>query len=267
MKIGIIGYGNLGKAFVKGLVSTGFNQNDIVINAKTKKTRDSIGNDFNDVYVTANKEELVNKSDVIILIIEPMNAKEVLNEIKAYNINQKIIISFMAGITMAEIRNELGEKQNAVKLIRVMPNIAIQEGNGVLGITYNDSDYEIIQDVLNVLRRLGYVLKLDETSLNYITVTAASGLAFAACIMDSYQAACNTLLNNNNISKEITIRIFENVVDMVKNEDCSLNDIVCRITTKGGTTEAGMNILDAKLVTENLVACMHKSFERANNII
>ena len=149
MKIGIIGYGNLGKAFVKGLVSTGFNQNDIVINAKTKKTRDSIGNDFNDVYVTANKEELVNKSDVIILIIEPMNAKEVLNEIKAYNINQKIIISFMAGITMAEIRNELGEKQNAVKLIRVMPNIAIQEGNGVLGITYNDSDYEGLRHLQN----------------------------------------------------------------------------------------------------------------------
>ena len=39
MRIGIIGYGNLGKALVRGLVLTGFSQNDIDINARTQKTR------------------------------------------------------------------------------------------------------------------------------------------------------------------------------------------------------------------------------------
>ena len=197
MRIGIIGYGNLGKALVRGLILTGFSQKDIDINARTQKTRDSVRDEFKDIYVTGNKEELVNRTDVIILVTEPKNAKEVLNEIKDYKIDAKIVVSFMAGITISEIRNMLGEKQNRVKLFRAMPNIAIQDGNGVIGVTYEEQDYDIIQDVLNVLKKLGYVLRLDEDSLNYITVTAASGLAFASCMMNSYQKASNTLINDD----------------------------------------------------------------------
>jgi len=267
MRIGIIGYGHLGKALVRGLILTGFSQNDIDINARTQKTRDCVRDEFKDIYVTDNKEELVNRTDVIILITEPKNAEEVLNEIKDYKIDAKIVVSLMAGITIAEIRNMLGEKHNTVKLVRVMPNIAIQDGNGVIGVTYEEQDYEIIQELLNVLKKLGYVLRLDENSLNYITVTAASGLAFAACMMNSYQKASNTLFNDDEKSKEITIRIFENVINMVKREDCSFDDIVRRITTKGGTTEAGMKHLNQELITENLELCMKKSYEKTNNIM
>lgn len=267
MKIGIIGYGNLGKALVRGLVSTGFSQNDIVINARSQKTRDSVQDEYKDIYVTDNKEELVNQTNVIILITEPKNAKEVLNEIKDYNIDEKIIVSFMAGITIAEIRNMLGEKHSTVKLFRVMPNIAIQDGNGVLGVAYAEEDYEIFQDVLNVLNKLGYVLKLNEDLLNYITVTAASGLAFAACLMNSYQKASNTLINDDEKSKEITIRIFENVINMIRREECSFDDIISRITTKGGTTEAGIKNLNQELITDSLKVCMKKSYEKANNIM
>ena len=46
MRIGIIGYGHLGKALVRGLVLTGFSQNDIDINARTQKTRDSVRDEF-----------------------------------------------------------------------------------------------------------------------------------------------------------------------------------------------------------------------------
>ena len=256
----------MGKAFVRGLVLTGFQQEDIVINARTGKTRDSVRERFTDIHVTGSKEELVDLADVVVIITEPINAKEVLSEIKDYSIDGKVLISFMAGITMEEIRNALGEKQNTVKLVRVMPNIAIQEGKGVLGITYEEKD-EVIQKVLDVFGRLGYMWKLDESALNAITVTAASGLAFAASLMDSYQKACNTLFNNEEMSKEITLRVFENAIGMVKKEGCSFEDMVCRITTKGGTTEAGIKHLHPEQITENLENCMKKAYEKAGNII
>ena len=173
----------------------------------------------------------------------------------------------MAGITIAEIRSMLGENHNTVKVVRAMPNIAIQDGTGVIGVTYEDQDYESIQDVLQVLEKLGYVLRLDEDSLNYITVTAASGLAFATCVMNSYQKAADSLFHDNEKSKEITIHVFENVINMVKRENCSFEDIICRIATKGGTTEAGMNHLNQELITENLTMCMKKSYEKTQNIM
>ena len=267
MKLGIIGYGNLGKAFVRGLVLADFPQNDIMINARTEKTRECVRKEFQDIHVTDSKEELVNWADVVVFIVEPFNAKEVLGEIKDYNIDGKVLISFMAGITLAEIRNALGDKQNAVKLIRVMPNIAIQDGKGVIGVTCEDTDAEGVQNILSVLKKLGYVLESDEDSLNYITVTAASGLAFAASVMDSYQKAANTLFGDDEISKEITLRVFENAIDMVKKEGCSFEDMVRRITTKGGTTEAGMKHLHPEQITEYLESCMKRSYEKTKNII
>lgn len=267
MRIGIIGYGNLGKALVKGLISSGIKQTDIDINVRIQKTRDCVHNDFNGIYVTDNKEEIVNRTDVIILVIEPTNIKMVLDELKNYNISGKIFVSFVAGITRADIMNMLGEKQNTVKLIRVMPNIAIANNNGVIGITYDDLDYDIIIHILNLFNRLGYVLRLDEDELNYITVTASSGLAFEASLMNSYQKASNMLLNDNEKSKEITIRVFENIINMVKNEECSFDDIVRRIATKGGTTEAGIKNLNNELITETLEKCMKKSYEKTKNII
>ena len=118
-----------------------------------------------------------------------------------------------------------------------------------------------------VFCKLGCVRKLDENALNAITVTAASGLAFAASLMDSYQKACNTLFHNEEISKEITLRVFENAIDMVKKDGCSFEDIVRRITTKGGTTEAGMQHLNPEQITENLEICMEKSYEKTRKII
>jgi len=42
MNFGIIGYGNLGKALVRGLQSTGIKQENIIVNARTEQTRNSV---------------------------------------------------------------------------------------------------------------------------------------------------------------------------------------------------------------------------------
>lgn len=268
MKLGIIGYGNLGKALVRGLVCTGVAETDIIINARSEKTRSVVKEDFDHVYVTEGKRELLEKADAVILVVEPKNAAEVLKELGSYDaIEEKIIISFMAGITRQEIRHMLDVQERDVKIIRVMPNIAISNGNGILGIAYDDTDYETIREVVHTLGLLGYMLKLDEDSLDCITVTAASGLAFGASLMNAYQKASNVLLQDEDQSREITIRVFENIIDMMKRENCSFEDIVGRITTKGGTTEAGMKCLKQEIITETLAECVRKSYDRAKNIM
>ena len=267
MKFGIIGYGNLGKATVKGLVGAGVPQNDILVNAKSEKTRLCVQEDFAKIYVTDSKRELLENSDAVILVVEPKNAGDVLGEFRNYDIKDKIIISFMAGITRQEIRQMLGKQGADVKVLRVMPNLAIASGNGVLGITYDEPDAAEIQDILHAFGKLGYMLRLEEDSLEFITVTAASGLAFGAGLMNSYQKACNTLFQDAAKSKEITLRVFEDVIDMIRSEDCSFEDIMKRIATKGGTTEAGMNCLKQEMITETCSECVNAAYQRAKNIL
>ena len=274
MKFGVIGYGNLGKAFVKGLLYTGFSANDIVINVRSEKTRNEIQEELEArtqaslpvFHVTGSKKELVEQTDAVVVVVEPKNAAEVLQELGTYPLKEKVILSFMAGITRNEIRQMLGEQGENATVIRVMPNIAIANGNGVLGITYDETSCETVQETICTLEKLGYLLKLEEDGLDYITVTAASGLAFVAALMNSYQKASNTLFQNEIQSKEITLHIFENMLDMMKKETSSFEDIIKRITTKGGTTEAGLNHLNQEMITETLTDCMQSSYAKCKKI-
>lgn len=265
MKLGVIGYGNLGKALVRGLVHIGIEQSDLIINVRSEKTRLLVKDEFAGVTVTENKKELVEKSDAIFLVVEPKNAPEVLAEIGGYNLSGKVLVSFMAGITKQEIKEMLGDASEC-DIIRVMPNIAIVTGTGILGIAHEEADHEDVKEVLQILNRLGYAPEMSEAQLDAITVTAASGLAFAASLLDAYQKAGAELLANEEQSREITLRVFENVIDLARKENCSFEEIIERITTKGGTTEAGLKHLNRGAITDTLTECMQKAYEKCRRI-
>ena len=267
MKVGIIGCGNLGKALVKGLLYTDVNPQDIRINVKTEQTKERVKAEFPDVCVIGEKRELVEWADAVIVVVEPKNAAEVLREVGTCDLSGKCVISFMAGITREEIKQMLGEQGEKACLVRVMPNVSIANGKGILGITYDVPVQPVLQEILRMFDKLGYVLKVEEEGLNTITVTAASGLAFAASMLNAYQNAGNTLLENEEASREITLRVFENVLDLIKKENLSFADLVARIATKGGTTEAGMNALDQKAVTDAMTQCMKASYEKCKKIV
>lgn len=265
MKLGIIGYGNLGKALVRGLVDGGISQETIIVNAKSERTRSAVREAFGQINVTESKNELVEKSDAIFLVVEPRNAPEVLAEIGGYNLSGKVLVSFMAGITLQEIKEMLGDASEC-DIIRVMPNIAIATRTGILGITHDGTDHETVKEVLQILKRLGYAPEMSEAQLDAITVTAASGLAFSASLLDAYQKAGAELLANEEQSREITLRVFENVIDLARKENCSFEEIIERITTKGGTTEAGLMHLNRGAITDTLTECMQKSYEKCRRI-
>ena len=93
MKIGLIGFGNLGKAFISGLVKSGVHYNDICVTAKTRRTMNSVNELYPQIQVFSEKEELIRRSDVIVLCIEPRNTGEVCLEIQKQCFKDKMIIS------------------------------------------------------------------------------------------------------------------------------------------------------------------------------
>lgn len=264
---GIIGYGKLGSAFTKGLVGAGISENNIYLTARSEDTKNKIRNDFPESTVCDSKEVLVSHSDIIFLIVEPANAYTVIQELNTCDVTGKVIVSLMAGITRRDISDMFGNIEHSVPIIRIMPNIAIAENNGVIGISYDDSESELVNYVVQVMGKLGYLLRLKESELETVTVTAASGIAIAASLMNSYQIACNQLFHDEKKSLDITLKVFENLIHVMKNEEITFKELMNRIATKGGTTEAGILHLDQETVTQTLCECMQASYEKASNIL
>jgi len=265
MKIGVIGFGNLGKSFVSGVVKSGMRQEDIGITAKSLNTINNISNLYPHVTSYMDKKLLVQSSDIIFMVVEPQKAYEVFEEIKSCNFDNKIIVSLMAGVTIDTIRAELGDGTGTYKIVRAMPNIAISMCNGIIGISYTLKD-EDIGSVISLFEKLGYVVKLEESRLESITITAASGLAFVSCLMDAYQTAVELLVKDATLSQVITQKVMENVTSIIAEKNITFRQLEELITTKGGVTEAGLKSLDRSLINETLKVCLTDAYNHTKKL-
>src|SRR3989338_7066900 len=105
-QIAIIGYGNMGRAIVRGLLN--------------KKIVEQ-----SQLFISNSSRENINavlKSQIIILCVKPQDMISVITDIADITdikFIDKLFISIAAGISISTIQNHLG---SATKIIRVMPN-------------------------------------------------------------------------------------------------------------------------------------------------
>ena len=265
MHIGIIGMGHLGKAFISGLLKSGVEQNQLIVNARTEDTLKAIKSQYPYVTGVADKKDLVEKSDIIVIAVKPQNAADVMSELKELNLSDKTIISFMAGVTINDMKQMLQDQRGEYHIVRMMPNVGISLCKGIIGVSYENSFPEM-PSVMEIFQQLGYLVYLPEEQLENITICAASGLAFAAYLMQEYQNSCDRLINNPSVSEKITMCVFEDVLEIIKSDNSSFAKLIEQISTKGGTTEAGMEVLKNSNVNEILNKSFDSAYCRVNNL-
>ena len=265
MNIGVIGIGHLGKAFIAGLVRIGMNQEQIILNARSPETMEAIKRVYPCISITADKKKLAAESDMIVIIVKAQNSREVLAEIKDVDLSGKTVISFMAGVTLCDMREALEDTRKEYRLVRMMPNVGISLCKGVIGVSC-DTDLAGSENAMDLFRRLGYVIYLPEDKLENITICGASGLAFAAYLMKEYRNSCDRLINDPDVSKEITTRVFENVIEIIRNEDKTFESLIEQISTKGGTTEAGISKLQNSNLSGIIDQCINSAYARVSGL-
>lgn len=265
MKIGIIGIGHLGRSFAKGLIKSGFNASDIIANARTLETFSKVKELFPGVITTIDKAELIEKSDIIVIAVKPKDAVAALSGIADLDFAGKTIITFMAGITLKDMRKMLHDDAGTLKIVRVMPNVAISLCNGITGISY-DKDEKDIEEIIALFRRLGMVISLPEEELDTVTVCAGSGPAFAAYLMREYKNACNKMFKDEKISEEVAIRVFESTLQLMKEDKDNFNDVITKVATKGGSTEKGIEKYEETDLTGIIYGGIEASYERISKL-
>lgn len=265
MRIGIIGAGHLGKALIAGLVRSGTEQDRIMLNARTEETMAALKNVYPRINVTADKNELVTASDIIVLIVKAQNAREVLTGINGLDISGKTFVSFMAGVSFSDMREMLRDTRGEYRLVRMMPNLGISLCKGVIGVCC-EKDPADAEDTMDLFGKLGYFVYLPEKKLEAITICAASGLAFAAYLMKEYRNSCDRLIRDKAVSEEIALHLFDNVTDMIRNENKTFEELIEQISTKGGTTEAGIGILRNSDLDKIMDQCIDSAYARVKEL-
>ena len=260
-RLGIIGAGNMANAIVSGIINSKiFEKNDIIISDISKDQRKKIEEQYS-IKTTADNNEVAEKSDIILFAVKPQYFESSIGNIKTEKINNKLIISIMAGISIEKIKEYL--KAN-VQIARIMPNTPAFVNEAMSVICFDDNlsdDNKII--VVSIFESIGKTKISDESKIDAVTAISGSSPAYVFMMIEAMADAGVLLGLSRDDAYFLASQSIMGSAKMyleTNTHPAKLKDMVC---SPAGTTIEALRVLEERgfrsALIEAMVACDKKS--------
>ena len=226
---GFIGFGNLTKAVYRGLKEEKGMSFSYFARSKKEET----------IPFYEKLEELVAASDVLWLGVKPQDLGGILEQLKNCPIDGKTIVSPVAGKSIAYISRYLGEDQ---LIVRIMPNLAMAYRKSVTAFTTNRPHDDKAKEIFTLLGKLGKAVELEEGGFDLFTSVFGSGPAFILAFIQIFKDKMQEFNLPGPLLDELLLELTQGTtLYFAQNQkDYSIEELIKNITSKGGTTQAGL---------------------------
>lgn len=260
MNILIIGGGNMGityaKAFINSHVVT---RNQLMILEKTIGKTDELKSlNLGEIYNEG--DHCITKADLIIIAVKPQDFMQLSEVVKgAVNKNQ-VFLSIMAGVRISTIREAL----DVDKVIRAMPNLPAQIGQGMTAFTATDAvtrhEQALVQNLLSTTGKTLYVEKED--LLDAVTAVSGSGPAYVYYFMDAIVNTAIQMGFSKSEAELLVIQTFSGAMSLYQQSELNCNQWIDKVASRGGTTEAALKSFNQNQLGQLIGEGIHKALER-----
>ena len=263
MKIAIIGCGNMGWAYAKSAAAhPNISKEDLLLFENYAPRAEEIDKEGIGIVKTAIDSSL-SEADIIILAVKPQMFAD-LGIDKFVKPNQ-IAVSIMAGVTIDVISRVTG----AAKIVRAMPNTPCQLGKGVTGYFANDqlTDAEKTS-VSDLLALTGTSLEVqNEDEIDAVTSVSGSGPAYFYLFLRSMTEAGVKGGLTEKTASLLAQETMNGAYHLLKAQsDKSYDDMMAAVKSKGGTTEAALNVMLENDLDKIVVKALTRAKERAKEL-
>ncbi|MEE2825626.1 MAG: NAD(P)-binding domain-containing protein [Planctomycetota bacterium] len=164
MRIGFIGTGGISEAMIRGLVGHAGYREPIFVSKRSANRSGRLAEDFQNVTVLDDNQELVDRSDWVVLAVLPGQAEHVVQDLK-FN-STHTVISLVAGL---ELKSLLALLSPAQEICRLIPLPPIEYGTGPIPL------FPCLPKVADFLQPLGTVIPVEDEAC-FTVFSACSAL-------------------------------------------------------------------------------------------
>ena len=246
IKLGVIGCGKMASAILGGVANKKFMNSeniyvyDVNIDASGKLCKEY---DFKEAYSI---ENLLANCDVILLATKPFIIGDVLAEIEK-NYNNQLIMSILAGV---KIEKYISHLENS-KVIRIMPNTPALVNKGMSAICASENvSQEEIDFAYEFMANCGKVIKTTEDKIDIITALSGSGPAFYFKIIELIAKSAEKLGLDKEQALLLSTQTALGSAKMIFENNFDIQQLIKNVTTPGGCTEVGNNVLNNSNIDE-----------------
>jgi len=257
-KVSIIGCGNQGTAFVRGLSRAETDWHVIACDRNEDKAKRLGG--YADVTTTETDD--AEEADIVVLAVKPGDIPDALDGLSLGE--DQTLVSVGAAVPV-----EFLSQNTQATVVRVMPNLAAEyremAATATRGSGRGDPD-GVPREVRRILDDLGNFVEVDESHMDISTAINGSGPAFVFYLMRAVRESGIDSGLGNDEAETLVAQTFKSAAEIVERDDRTLDELIDAVCSPGGTTIEGMEVLRDSDTHETIIEAIYAAEERSEEI-
>lgn len=255
----LVGAGKMGGAMLMGWLSEGLSPRAVTV--LDPHPSDDLTHLCKGEGIALNPpRETIREAEVVVLAVKPQMLDEVAPQLEAVAGPSTLVLSVLAGKTIANLAARL---PRASAIVRSMPNTPAAVGRGITAAIPNPAvspEQRTLADTL--LQAIGEVVWLDdEAHIDAVTAVSGSGPAYVFHLVECMAAAGVTA----GLPADVAARLARATVEgsgelMFQTQDVEPAQLRRNVTSPGGTTAAALEVL---MAGDGMEALMTRAIEAA----
>lgn len=261
MKLLVIGGGNMGLTYAKGIDNSKLLGDSIMVLEKGEESVDRLKKNEPQFEVYSDPKDCVPQADIIMVAVKPFHAEEVFKSIAGFVSDKQLVISVMAGVKIETIQKGL----NLTKVVRSMPNLPAMINKGMTAFTGSSSvSKEELQTVEKLLSSTGESIFVStEDDIDKSTGLSGSGSAYIFYFMEAMMESAKEMGFSEEEAKKFTCQTFDGAVDLFRQKSDTTSEWIDKVCSKGGTTIAAINTFEENNVKADIKKGIFAAYNRA----
>ena len=257
-QLGLIGTGNMGGALAQAAAKSGAS---MLLSNRTAEKAARLAAELD--CAAGTNLEIAESCKFIFLGVKPQMLPALLDELKApFSARQDrfILVSMAAGVTLGTIKKTLGLP---CPVVRIMPNLPVSLGKGVVLISPDDTVTEgELAELETSLRPAGLLMRMPEDKLDAGSAVSGCGPAFMYLFLDA--------LANGGVScglpypqaLALAAQTMIGTAEMTLASGKHPGQLQSEVCSPGGTTIAGVRALEQHGVRAAAMDAVIAAYER-----
>ncbi|KGX93521.1 pyrroline-5-carboxylate reductase [Pontibacillus halophilus JSM 076056 = DSM 19796] len=264
-RILFLGAGYMAEAMIAGLLNKNLlPKEQIVVTNRSKVERLEYLNKTYGIRTTTSPSNELHTASLIILAMKPQDLTSGIDRIKGKLQSHHTIISVLAGIETSLIEHLL---EDDVPIVRAMPNTSATVGRSATAICRGrHATLDTMNTSEALFQSVGMVTTLSEEHLNAVTGLSGSGPAFFYYMVECFQKAAEQLGLEEAHARPLIYETIAGAAEMLKTQAVDASTLKQNVTSKGGTTEAGLSYLQDRDYESTITTSIKRAAERAAEI-
>ncbi len=265
MNITFIGAGNMASALISGLYQNAAIKTIWAIDPFATQ-RDKLSAQYGVTCLESISAEAA-CADVIVFAVKPQQMQVACGQLGQHH-PKGLLISIAAGTRMDSITQWTNLAGAPLAIVRAMPNTPATLGKGITGLVANQNATEANR--LNaefIMRAVGEVLWVEnESMIDAVTAVSGSGPGYVFYLMEALQSGAEKQGFTKEQARLLAAHTFAGAAQLALHSSHDFGTLREQVTSKGGTTFAGLETLRAHQVGQHIEEAIDAAKKRAEEL-